>query len=87
MRFIACSIDFNEKMTKHLKVKVYTDQAEEKIVENTDNSYDLYIREPAKEGMANRRVLAILMDKVNPKPKRLKIVSGHISPAKIIEVE
>ena len=74
-------------MIKHIKVKVYPDQTKEKVVVNDDGSYELYIREPAKEGMANRRVLAIITEKINPKPKRVKIVSGHISPAKIIEVE
>ncbi len=71
----------------HIKVKVYPDQTKEKVIRNDDGSYDLYIREPAREGMANRRVLSILSEQINPKPKRIKIVSGHISPAKIIEVE
>lgn len=74
-------------MIKHIKVKVFPDQNKEKIIKNADDSYDLYIREPAKEGMANRKVLNILNEQVIPKPKKIKIVSGHISPSKIIEVE
>lgn len=74
-------------MIRHIKVKVYPDQTKEEIVKNADDSYDLYIREPAKKGMANRRVLSILNEQITPKPKKIKIVSGHISPSKIIEVE
>lgn len=71
----------------HIKIKVYPDQPKEKIIKNDDDSYDLYIREPAKDGMANRRVLSLMTREIKPRPKRVKIVSGHTSPTKIIEVE
>ena len=73
--------------SKHIKVKVFPDQPNEKIVANVDLSFDVYLREPAKAGMANRRLLAIIIEQISPKPKRVKIVSGFTSPAKIIEAK
>ncbi|HEY9584125.1 MAG TPA: DUF167 domain-containing protein [Candidatus Paceibacterota bacterium] len=70
-----------------IKVRVYPDSDKEKIQKNSDDFYSVYLREPAKKGMANRRLLEILRETVQPKPKRIKIASGHTSPSKIIEVE
>jgi uncharacterized protein YggU (UPF0235/DUF167 family) len=77
-------------MIKHIRVKVYSDRTKEKIVINDDGSYDAYLREPAKQGMANKRLLrllTVLLEKISPRPKRIRIASGHTSCSKIIEVE
>lgn len=74
-------------MAIHIKVYVYTDQSKEKVIINNNSSYDIHLREPAKEGMANRRLLEILKGTIRPKPKGVRIVNGHTSPSKIIEVK
>lgn len=70
-----------------IKVKVIPDQTNEQIVKNGDDSYNVYLREPPKRGMANKRLVAVLLENIHPKPKCVRIVSGHLSQSKIIEVE
>lgn len=70
----------------HIKIKAFPDSTEEKIVELEKNSYEVYVKEPAKNGMANRKILEILSRVLNPKPSRVKIVSGYTSYSKIIDV-
>ncbi len=73
-------------MNSHIKIKVFPDQSNEEVIKNDDGSYDVYLREPAQRGMANRRLLTVLSESIFPKPKQIKIVSGHTSHSKIIEV-
>jgi uncharacterized protein YggU (UPF0235/DUF167 family) len=68
----------------HIKVKVTTGSRAEQIVRKSDDSYTLSVREKAERNLANKRVLEILRG-LHP-GKSVRIVKGHHSPAKIIEV-
>jgi uncharacterized protein YggU (UPF0235/DUF167 family) len=70
----------------HIKVKVFPGSAEETVI-RADNAWRVYLREPPKEGLANKRLLEVLRRELEPKPKILRIVGGEHSPSKIIEIE
>lgn len=68
----------------HIKVKVFPDAKEEFVQESGENEFRIYIREPPKEGQANKRVLKILQ--AHFPNKRIRLVSGHLSPSKVFEI-
>ena len=68
----------------YIKIKVKTDARAEKVVKRSDDSYVVSVREKAKRNMANRRVLRIIREMFPG--KRVNLVKGHQSPAKIVEV-
>ncbi len=69
----------------YIKVHVVTESKKEVIAEKDDLIY-VSVREKAEQGLANRRVLLLLKGKFGNKA-RLRIVSGHHSPHKIISVD
>ncbi|MBI2474380.1 MAG: DUF167 domain-containing protein [Candidatus Taylorbacteria bacterium] len=71
----------------HIKVKVFPEAPEERVFRTDENSFRIFLREPAKSGLANRRLLEVLSLSIEPKPKRMRIVSGEHSPSKIIKIE
>lgn len=68
----------------HIKVKVYPDAKEELVKEVGKDEFQIYIREPPKEGQANKRVLRILQ--THFPNRRIRLVSGHLSPSKVFEI-
>ena len=67
-----------------IKVRVTTDARAEKVVKYSDDSYLVSVREKAERNMANRRVLRIMREMFPG--KSVKLIKGHQSPAKIVEV-
>jgi uncharacterized protein YggU (UPF0235/DUF167 family) len=67
-----------------IKVRVTTDARAEKVVRKSDDSYLVSVREKAERNMANRRVLRIMRELFPG--KRVNLIKGHQSPAKIVEV-
>lgn len=69
----------------YIKVHVIPESKEETVTENADVVY-VAVREKAEQGSANRRMLELLRVRYGA-GKRLRIVSGHHAPHKIISVE
>jgi len=68
----------------YIKVRVVTDSKKE-ILEKIDHeTYKIFTRAPAERGLANSRVIEMLAE-VYPNQK-LRIVSGHTSPSKIVSI-
>ena len=71
----------------YIKVHVIPESREESIVEKEDILY-VSVREKAEQGAANRRALELLRNHLGGlSGKRLKIVSGHHAPHKIVSVD
>lgn len=68
----------------HIKVKVFPDSREELFKEVKEDEFEIYIREPAKAGMANKRVLRLL--NIRFPGHRIRLVAGHLSPHKTFEI-
>ena len=70
----------------YIKVHVVADAKKERVVKKANDLYDISVREPAERNMANRRVLELLAGGLGLVVGKLRIVSGHHSPSKIISV-
>lgn len=74
-------------IAEYRKVHVIPESGEESVVEKEDILY-VSVREKAERGAANRRMLELVRNHLGCLPgKRLKLVSGHHAPHKIISVE
>jgi uncharacterized protein len=57
-----------------------------KVEEKSEGVFSVSVNEPPEEGRANGAVLRALGDHLNIPPTRLRIVFGHKSKRKLIEV-
>ena len=67
-----------------IKVRVVTGAPKEVIQEISNDHIEMYLREPPERGLANKRVLQILKEKYPNQP--IRIVNGHHSPSKLVEI-
>jgi uncharacterized protein (TIGR00251 family) len=67
-------------------VKVKPRAKEEKIKKIDDFNFSLQVKEPPIRGMANAAVIRILADYFGIKTGNIRIISGHKSKNKIIEI-
>ncbi|PIQ69164.1 MAG: hypothetical protein COV91_00260 [Candidatus Taylorbacteria bacterium CG11_big_fil_rev_8_21_14_0_20_46_11] len=70
----------------YVKVHVTTESKTEQVHKEAPDYFTVSVREPAKQGLANARVLELLRKHFGT-AKRLYIVSGHHSPHKIISID
>lgn len=70
----------------YLKVQVFPESREEYVKEVTPGTVSVAVREKAERGLANRRGLELLTAHFGT-GKRVRLVSGHHSPHKIISVD
>ncbi|MCL4364463.1 DUF167 family protein [Patescibacteria group bacterium] len=69
-----------------VKVKVYPETKKEKLVKKSEDSYDIYVKDKAKFGMANRRVAEILANYFGVAEGKIKLVKGGAHRSKIYEI-
>lgn len=69
----------------YIKVNVIPDSKKEVISKISDDKFEMFIKEPAQDGLANKRVLEILRQYFPN--KSIKIVAGHHWPNKLFIVE
>jgi uncharacterized protein (TIGR00251 family) len=69
----------------YLKLKVVPDAKQEKIEKLKDDEYRIWVKAPAENNRANTRILEIIRE-LYP-ASRVRLVSGHISPSKIVSVD
>lgn len=70
----------------YIKVRVTPESQSESLEKKAPDLFDIHVKEKAKLGRANARVIALLRQHFK-QAKRLYIVSGHHSPHKIISVD
>lgn len=69
----------------YLKLKVVPDSKIEKIEQLKDDEYRVWVKAPAEMGLANSRVLELVREMFQN--KKVRLVSGHTSPSKIVSVD
>ncbi|MDD5165554.1 MAG: DUF167 family protein [Candidatus Pacebacteria bacterium] len=68
----------------YIKVRVITGAPKEVIQKIEDDHIEMYLRQPPERSLANKRILEVICSMY---PNRaVKIVNGHHSPSKLIEV-
>ena len=70
----------------YIKVHVIASAKKELVMRKGSDSYDISVREPAERNMANKRVLELVAGQLGLPVAKLRIISGHHSPSKIISV-
>lgn len=68
----------------YLKLKVVPDSRQEKIEQLKDDEYRVWVKAPAENNRANERVLEMMREMFPD--KRIRLISGHTSPSKIVSV-
>ncbi len=71
----------------YIKVKVFPDQKKESFVEIGDLRFEARVRAPAERNLANREVMGLVARHFGVPMGKVRIVSGHHSPSKILAVE
>lgn len=69
-----------------IKLKVHAGSKERKIARNRADAYEVWVKAPAERGLANAEALELLAQALAVEPKKLFIVKGSTSPAKIVKV-
>lgn len=67
----------------YLKVKVHADEKQNKIVQKNADTYEIWVKAPAKDGRANQAVRMVLAQQLNVPENKLSLIKGATSPAKI----
>lgn len=70
----------------YLKATVIADSKVEKIEKIKDEVYKIFVKQPAENNLANKRVLEIVKNFPECVGKRVKIISGHQKSSKKFEV-
>ena len=69
-----------------IHVKVEPNSNKDEVTEKTDVSYVVKVKDSAKQNQANIKMLSLLSVFLKLDKSRLRIISGHHSPGKILEI-
>jgi len=70
----------------YIKVRVYPKCKKEEFKILQENKFEIRVKEKAERNLANKRVVELVADHFEIDPKKVKIVSGHQSPSKMLSV-
>lgn len=70
----------------YIKVAVVAGAKKEIVVRDREDHYTITVREPAERNMANTRIREIIAREVSVPVGRVRLVSGHQSPHKIVSI-
>ena len=69
-----------------IHVKVTADANKESLEMVRETSFKISVKEPAQDNRANRRIIEILAVRFNVPTSKIKIITGHHMPGKILEI-
>ena len=69
----------------YIKVRVKTKAKKETFLKLKDDTFEISVKEEARNGWANERIIKILKKELNM--KNVRLISGHTSPSKIFSIE
>ncbi len=71
----------------YIKVRVTPEAKKEHLKQEGKDHFKISVKEPAKQNLANRRVVELIAAHFVLAPGLVRIVSGHHSASKILWVE
>ena len=74
-------------LTGRLSLKVVPGSSRDEIVGWLGDSLKVNVKAPPEKGRANEAVIALLSARLGIDASSIAVVSGHASPAKIVEVD
>ena len=69
-----------------IHVKIKPDSKENKIVQKNETSFIVSVKEPAEDNRANKKMIEMVSEKFRTIKSKVKIVTGHHHPSKILEI-
>lgn len=69
-----------------LKIKLHSKSKKQKIEKLDDNKFEIWTKSKAEQNMANLEMVEILSDYLGIEKKKLRLISGHHRPSKMIEI-
>ncbi len=71
----------------YVKVRAHTGMKKEEVVEKSADHFDISVKEPPLQNLANRRIVELVARRYGVPERRVHLVSGHRSPSKILAVD
>lgn len=71
--------------TMYIHIKAQTKTKKESVKQLSVDHFEIAVREPAKQNLANRRIVAIIEERFPGTVVR--IINGHHSPSKLLSVD
>lgn len=68
----------------YIKVRVKTEQKKEIVAEDAKGALSISVKEKAERNSANARVIKVIAERLGVPVKKVRIVSGHHSPSKLL---
>ncbi|MGH6815667.1 MAG: DUF167 domain-containing protein [Hyphomicrobiaceae bacterium] len=69
-----------------IRVKVRAGASKERFAQNAKGGFDISVKEPASGNRANARVKEVVARHFDVPVTAVRIVSGHRSPGKIVQI-
>ncbi len=69
-----------------IKVKLHPNSSQGKIIQTSNNSYEIWLKEKPIDGKANKALIKFLKNHFKTTLDSIKITSGHTSKIKTIEI-
>lgn len=70
----------------YIKVRVLAGAKKEFFKKKSEDHFEISVKEEAKQNMANRRVMEVVAKELGVPKEKIRIISGHHSPSKILSV-
>ncbi|MCG2725454.1 MAG: DUF167 domain-containing protein [Elusimicrobia bacterium] len=71
---------------KYFKLKVHPKSKRSKIFAKSKDAYEIWVKESAERGLANKAALALLAKELGIPYKKIILVKGATSPSKIVKI-
>lgn len=71
----------------YLKIKTYPDSKKPRIIKKAEDSFDVYVKEKAERGLANKAVAAALAAYFKVPTGKVRLIKGARSKNKIFEID
>lgn len=71
----------------YIKVRAKTKQKKESVKQTSPDHLEISVKEPAERNLANERIIEMVRDHFKVYNGVVRIVSGHHSPSKILDVD
>ncbi len=70
----------------YVKVRVFPGNKKEVVQKISESVFEIRVKEPAERNLANQRIRELIAQEYAVTPKQIRIVSGHRSSTKIVDV-
>lgn len=69
-----------------IRVKVFPGSKKEEVIEKSENSFEIKIREKPERGEANKRLILVLASHFKVPKSKIRLIKGFKQRTKIFEI-